>query len=198
MLLSTATYESGTALNKDLEQMLQFRQTKHINEVSQDMKALWRWYALTLLVKVSRSTWPWRDPENRNSKLMSECVSVGDEAVVLTVLQLRAQDYFDLRKGKANANTPTTPKGRGRQKGVVPDPEKNLCDNIDKYMMFREKIESVRIAEKEDKFGWNAYICQQACSEYSLFNGTTRRDRSKKRRTVYEKASLPMDSVMEL
>ena len=191
----TENYHSGIDLNKDLEEMLNLRQSKHIENVSNQMKALWRWYALVLLVKVSRSNWAWKQPDNRKSKHICECVSIGDEALVLTVLKLRAQDYFELREQKLLQVAP--PKGRGRQRGTQPDPEKNLWENIDLYFDFREKITAIRTSEAlDDKYGWNQYICKEARNEYNV--GCTTKRSSKKKRQSYESLALPQDAMMEL
>lgn len=188
----TENYASGTTLNNDLRRMLELRKSVLIDEVSDSMKKLWRWYALDLLVKVSRSSWDWKQADMRNSKYLSKCVSVGDEAIVLTVLKLRAQDYFDSRS--VNHVTPPKRGGRGRQRGMKPDPEKGLIENFDKYLEFRQVVESIRRAEgSDDTFGWNKYICDESNKE-TIGSTISKRSR-KKRRSIYDDLDLPMESI---
>ena len=78
------------------------RKTKNISEVSSDMKKLWVWYGLELLVGVSRKEWPWSHKKDRSTKLLTKCVRVGDEALALEVIELRGCEYMDLKRMKEN------------------------------------------------------------------------------------------------
>jgi hypothetical protein len=92
--------------------MNQLRLSKNIKEVSTEMKDLWVWYGLTLLVEVSRKEWKWHKRENRVTKIMSECVVIGDEALALQILMMRGGRYYKLKMRKEEGERLSLKRGR--------------------------------------------------------------------------------------
>ena len=66
----------------------------HVSEDSQDMKALWVWYGLTMMSTVMRRGWKWNSVVNRKNCMFRDCVMIGDEALVLQIIELRVFEYW--------------------------------------------------------------------------------------------------------
>jgi hypothetical protein len=87
-VLHTTDINLTLNLSKKLEMMNELRKTRHVSEAGEDMRKLWVWYGLELMVEVSRKEWAWRKLINRTTKLFTDCVVVGDEALALQVISL--------------------------------------------------------------------------------------------------------------
>ena len=65
----------------------------HIDGESEDMKGLWVWYGLTMMSTVMRRSWKWNSVVNRKNSMFHECVMIGDEALMLQIIELRIDEF---------------------------------------------------------------------------------------------------------
>jgi hypothetical protein len=91
--------ESGK-LKDDIESMNIMRRTKHVNEISQNMRDLWEWYGLDVMTAVSRRDWKWSKRSAQLNMLFTECVTEGDEAMAIQILDLRGEMFLAQAKLK--------------------------------------------------------------------------------------------------
>jgi hypothetical protein len=82
---------------KNLDTMNELRTNRHVNEVGGEIKQLWVWYGLEMMVAVARKDWTWHKRINRKTRLFSDCVVVGDEALALQIISMRGHKYIKER-----------------------------------------------------------------------------------------------------
>jgi hypothetical protein len=99
-----------TNLKPDLYDLLEARRTTPVEMATEQLRNLWEWYALDCLKECSRKTWKWHSASCRSKDLMTNCVAVSDEALLLQILILRGEHYLGLKYGVRR------PRKRGRNK----------------------------------------------------------------------------------
>ena len=177
----------------DIRTMLLKRKTVHIDEVAPEIKKLWKWYALEMLASVSRKQWEWNSQEKRRTKLLRDCVWIGDEALACQVLEVRGKAYMQERhKVKAGE---VEKKKAGRKKGNI-NPEECLKKKIGVFFEYRQMIAEIRQAENEngvgDKFGWNEYIRTIEKERVTSVGGGGGKS---KQREAYHSLIMPKDGL---
>jgi hypothetical protein len=137
------------------------RLTKNISEVSDEMKELWEWYGLELMVYTARKDWPWKSKLNRISKRFSECVSIGDEALALQIIILRGKMYVTQRNKEALGVEVKV--GRCRKKAESGEEESYaaLTSRFDVFKAMRGLVAQIRERTKGDELGWEAHLMDQ-------------------------------------
>jgi hypothetical protein len=147
----------GKDLSINLETMNQLRLTTDIGEVSAHMKELWVWYGLSLMVNVCRKEWIWHKGETRKTRLMGECVVVGDEALALQIICMRGASYFDFKLKRQSGEDIRSRRGRKTfVKGEIST--QALTERIDLYVKMRGDVAKIRKATPNDEFGWDRYL----------------------------------------
>ena len=87
----------GLGVAVDFESLNVARMTKRVEDVSEEMRELWVWYGLDLMVHVSRKELAWKQKGHRISKKFADCVTIGDEALALQIIALRGRSYVELK-----------------------------------------------------------------------------------------------------
>jgi hypothetical protein len=149
--------------------MNHLRLSTNIKEVSSHMKELWVWYGLSLMVNVCRKEWLWHKSETRKTRLMGECVVIGDEALALQIVSMRGGSYFDLKlKQQCGEDIRSR---RGRKTFVKGDVSTQaLTERIDLYVKMRCDVSKIRKATPNDEYGWDRYLREV---ELEQLNGCT-------------------------
>ena len=134
------------------------RLTTHISEVDHEMKELWVWYGLELMVDTARKDWPWKNVQNRLCKRFSENVTIGDEALALQIISLRGKMYVvQLNRIAEGQNVKV---GRGRKKAESGEDAAYtaLTARFDVYKAMRGLVKQIRKRTESDEFGWEAHL----------------------------------------
>ena len=156
---------SPSGLLSDLQTLLTHRATMHIDGESEDMKRLWVWYGLSMMSTVMRRGWKWNSVVDRKNSMFRECVMVGDEALVLQIIELRIEEYW-IEKERKDRGDVREKRKRGRTEGEQMSREKSLKDRICIFMGYREVVGNIRKSERDglqnDKFGWNKFLQNSA------------------------------------
>jgi hypothetical protein len=188
-------------LSKKLEMMNELRKTRHVSEAGEDMRKLWVWYGLELMVGVSRKEWAWRKLINRTTKLFTDCVVVGDEALALQVISLRAEMYIKEREEKnANADVGETKKKRGRKSYVEGDDSTMvLTERMGIFLRMRNDIIKIRRAAPNDDFGWDRFLRDVEENERTGCTSVNRSgSKSNTKEIRFNCCEIPMDEVVYL
>jgi hypothetical protein len=171
----------GMNITIDIDRMNEARLTKHISDVEdEDMKKLWLWYGLNLMVDISRKDWPWKNKQIRLIQTFSNSVTVGDEALVLQIIKLRGKVYVELRDKKAAGGDVKLVKGRKR---ACETSQTALSAKFAVYKRMRDMVKRIRTKNPNDEFGWDGYLMDQM----NLMNYSVSVDRSVEGGTVREK-----------
>jgi hypothetical protein len=144
---------------KNLDTMNEQRTVRHINEVGDDIKRLWTWYGLEMMVAVARKDWTWYKRLNRKTRLFSDCVVVGDEALALQIISMRGDKYIKDRNEAETAEEGRTKKKRGRKTAIDGDEStKVLTKGMDLFLKLRNDVLKIRSATRNDELGWEKYL----------------------------------------
>jgi hypothetical protein len=161
------------------------------------MKGLWVWYGLTMMSTVMRRGWKWNDVMNRKNCMLRDCVMIGDEALVLQIVELRILEYW-VEKEENDRGGLRKKRKRGRSEGETMSKEKGLKDRICIFMSYRELVGNIRKAERDgfqnDKFGWNKYL-QNAARVIESASGAVR---SKSSANDFKHLMIPKDDYEEV
>jgi hypothetical protein len=186
-------------LSVNLDNMNKLRTHKHISEISDMMKKMWVWYGLNLMVGVSRKDWAWSSRENRKTKLFSTCVVVGDEALALQVIVLRAGKYIKDRDTE-ESNTDKSiiaKKKRGRKSYVDGDEStKVLTGCMSLFLRKREDIIRIRKATPNDELGWESYLQDIEAGDNEGCTSNVQRGRPVSGGIGFSSCECPSDEVV--
>ena len=131
--------------------------TKNISEVSEEIKELWEWYGLELMVYTARKDWPWKSKQNRISKRFSECVTIGDEALALQIIILRGKMYVTQRNKEALGVEVKVGRGRKKAESGEEASYAALTSCFDVYKAMRGLVTQIRDRTKSE-LGWEAHL----------------------------------------
>lgn len=159
---------------ENLKQMMSLRKDTLIEDVDDDVKALWEWYCLELMRRVSRKDWRWGREENRKDQCFSICVWPSDEAFVMANLEAKIEHYCEIRKAMAN-NTFRKQEKRGRTLGKKQKDEEGARQLGEKYEAWRTSVKEMRegaiekrmVSKEHDRavsvqFSWDHHIKKAA------------------------------------
>lgn len=175
----------------DLNTMNEYRKDKKIGDASKEMKELWCWYGLTLMVMVSRKEWKWSNKKTRQVKLFSECVSVSDESLAMMVLQLRGSYYMELCLKKASLEHGCLSEKRGRKK-KNDETDSGLVNEITVYLQKHNEVSEIRNKDKGDEGGWYGYLRQQELEKLNR-GGECSSSTAGGSKTSFNNLDLPID-----
>ena len=110
--------------------------------------------------------------------MMHQCVSISDEALALQILEVKGPHFLTMRTQKATGVLPEQKRGRksrGVPKEAVQPIHQTLCESIDRYLEYYEKVRLIRENDKDDRLKWchelnrqqveNSYIESQQAFE---------------------------------
>lgn len=117
---------------------------------------LWKWYGLECLRRCSRRDWPWAKDNRRCNQLLSECVNVGDEALLLCILQCKLGAFLKAKQAIENGNYDAKKRGRKKGSTATATPE----ELGEAYNSFREEVKRVR--ECETNRSWDNQLREWA------------------------------------
>jgi hypothetical protein len=186
----------GKDLSINLETMNQLRLTTDIKEVSAHMKELWVWYGLSLMVNVCRKEWLWHKCETRKTRLMGECVVVGDEALALQIIWMRGESYFSLKlKQECGEDIRSR---RGRKTFVKGDiSTQALTERIDLYVKMRGDVTKIRKTTPNDELGWDRYLREVELKQMEGCTSETGADGRRKAEIVFDTYDFENDETIE-
>lgn len=143
-------------MKTDIATMNNKRQTTHIDDVSENLKALWVWYALDVMVAVSRRQWNWSKRSVQMNSLFTECVNEGDEALAIQIINLRGELFVEQGKLKRNGRKVALKVGRKNKHDDNFDG--GLVGNIQKYVELHQEMKMIRALTPNDELGWSGYL----------------------------------------
>ena len=181
----------------DIQTLLELRGSKDCKspDVTSDMRDLWEWYGLDLMSNCSRITWDWGVKANRDTKLFSDCVLVGDEALALQVLHLRGKYYQKLYEERKRVGRKNFKQPKGRKKAVEQDDKEFEATQkeLGLYRKLYEQVKEIRAANNDgddtDKFGWGKYLREKQWER--------KKDGSKQspKKDDYQMMEIPLDII---
>jgi hypothetical protein len=196
-IIAAEHIKSAHGLLSDLQTLLTHRGTMDVKEESDDMKRLWVWYGFTLMPTVMRRGWEWNSVVNRKNCLFRDCVLIGDEALVLQIVEIRIKDYWLDKESKKEGEATGIKRKRGRTEGAM-NKDTSLKDRICIFMGYRDVVGKIRKAEKDgfqnDKFGWNKYL-QNAARVIESASGA---GRSKSSANDFRHLMIPGDDIEQV
>lgn len=186
-----SSIKTGSDLLRNVLLLVRHRKEKDIKDMPQEMKDLWSWYALTLMTATARKDWKWKNEDKRTEEMFCDCVTVGDEALALSVLELKGEEYME-EKVRRRSNEYVKGKRGRRKKDSEGKKDDGLNHKVSAYLKHRESVLAMRNADPEDNLGWNGYIRTQVEEE--------KKKRGVKKRGVllkngYSTIEIPMDSL---
>ena len=172
----------------DIRKMLRLRRTIKVEDAEEFDQRLWEWYGLDLMMAVSRSGWPWGLKSTPSEKLMHDCVSEGDEALALQVLNLRGDYYKKLYKEGMKQQ-------RGRKKRHKGKEFCALQEKISIYAQMHAAVKGIRQANKTvvTKTFRQGYTIQQLKVEQYDKLGWCKHLQTKYRQRRAKKASVEIE-----
>lgn len=147
----------GADLWGDIKKMTTARLTERFSDVDDQMKELWKWYGLELMVQTARKDWPWKSKQNRLCRRFSDCVTVGDEALALQIISLRGKMYVKQRDQKEQGVEVKVGRGRKKAESGEDTAYKALTARFDVYRAMRGLVSQIRVRE----LGWDAHLMAQ-------------------------------------
>jgi hypothetical protein len=186
-------------LSESLATMNKLRSYKHISEISETMKKMWTWYGLNLMVGVSRKDWAWRSRVNRKTRLFSACVVVGDEALALQIIALRANKYIKDRDTEEaiTDKSAVLKKKRGRKSYVTGDEStKVLTGCMSVFLRKREDIIRIRKSTPNDELGWERYLQDIEAGDHEGCTSEVQKGRPNAGGIGFSSCECPVDEVV--